>query len=193
MPSTPRHNISIQTLKWKSERNRKSASRLRSALLEWLIQLRQCSALYDLPIHLRAFGATSVRLLCVYTCIYLCCFEGCQRVYGIDFGSGGAVRYERSRLNPSALRNMSCHRGTAPSSSAGHMYYRSAGVMTRLAFVLVRLYRYIFFPPTLCYLFPINPTYWALLLRLKYWSLLRLTLSWRSGLPLPNPLAKINK
>lgn len=167
MPSTPRHNILIQTLKWKPERNRKSASRLRSAWLEWLIQLRQCCALYDLPIHLRAFGETSVRLLCVYTCIYLCCFEGCKRVYGIDFGvwGGGAVRYESSRLNPSALRNMSCHRGTAPSSSAGHMYYRSAGVMTRLAFVLVRLYRYIFFPPLCVTSFPsIQP------IELFYWD-----------------------
>lgn len=68
------------------------------------------------------------------------------------YWSWGAVRYESSWLNPSAVRNMTCHRGTAPSSSAGHMYYRSAGVMTRLAFVLLLLFLYIFILSPVCVL-----------------------------------------
>lgn len=51
--------------------------------------------------------------------------------------------------------------------------------MTRLAFVSLLLS---FFPLPCAFSFPSILSYWAVLLRLKYWSLLRLTLAWRSAL-----------
>lgn len=101
---------------------------------------------------------TSVRLLCVYTCIYLCWFEGCKHIWYWFWG----VRYDSNWLNPSAVRNITCHHRTAPSSSARHMYYRFTGVMTTLAFVLVLLF---FFSPLCVTSFPSIPC-----IELFYWD-----------------------
>lgn len=141
MTLTPHQNVSTQTPNRKPERNRKSAPRPQSALLGWLIQCSLLSIICPF-ISERLVGHQSDCFVSIPAFIYAALKVANVCIVLI---LGGAVRYEGSRLNPSALRNMSCHRGTAPSSSAGHMYYRSAGVMTRLAFLLLRLFIYV--PP----------------------------------------------
>ena len=127
-------------------------------------------------IYLSVFGVTSIRLVCVSTCIYLFWFEGCKHIWYWF----GAVRYDSNWVNLSIVQHITCHYRRAPSFLARQMYYCPANVMTRLAFVSLLLS---FFSPPCVSFFPSIFSYWAVLLRLKYWSLLRLTLTWQSGLP----------
>lgn len=129
----------------------------------------------QLSIYLSVFDVTSIRLVCVYYCIYLFWFEGCKDIWYWF----GAVRYDSNWLNLSVAQHITCHDRRAPSSLARQMYYCRASVMTRLAFVLLLLS--LFSSPCVSSFSSIL-SYWAVLLRLKYWSLLRLTLTWQSGL-----------
>lgn len=128
-----------------------------------------------LSIYLSVLGVTSIRLVCVYTCTYLFWSEGCKHIWYWF----GAIRYDSNWLNLSLVQHFTCHDRSAPSSLARQMYYCPANVMTGLAFVL--LLPSSFSPPCVSS-FPSILSYWAVLLRLKYWSLLRLTLTWQSGL-----------
>lgn len=97
--------------------------------------------------HLSVFGVTSISPVCVYNCIYLFCCEGCKHIWYWF----GAVRYDSNGLNLSIVQNITCHDTGAPSSLARQMYYCSAGVVTRLAFVLLLLslfFSHFVFPPS---------------------------------------------
>lgn len=124
-----------------------------------------------MSIYLSAFGVTSIGLLCLCTFIYLFCFEGCQHIWYWF----GAVRYDSNWLNRSIVQRITCHHELL---RPRQMCYLPANVMTRLAFVPLLLS---FFPPPCAFSFPSILSYWAVLLRLKYWSLLRPTLTWQSG------------
>lgn len=142
---------------------------------EWFSIVHHPSSVPPFNPFISVFCVTSIRLVCVFTFIYLFWFEGCKHIwYRFE-----AVRYDSNWLNPSVVQHITCHDGRAPSSLARQMYYRPANIMTSLAFVLLPLS---FFSPPRVSSLPSILSYWAVLLRLKYWSLLRLTLTWQSGL-----------
>lgn len=127
-----------------------------------------------MSIYLSLFHVSSIKLVCVF--IYLFCFEGCKHIwYWFE-----AVRYDSNWLNRPIVQHITCHNRGVPSPPTRQMYYCPANVMTRLAFASLPLS--FFSPPSVSSLSSIH-YYWAVLLRLKYWSLLRLTLTWQSGLP----------
>lgn len=101
--------------------------------------------------------------------------EGCKHIWYWF----GAVRYDSYWLNWPIVKHHNLPPRRLPSFLARQMYDWPDNVVTRLAFVSLLLS---FFPLPCAFSFPSILSYWAVLLRLKYWSLLRLTLAWRSAL-----------